>query len=163
MNRKIAAWTIAAVAVLGLTACSGAPSASDEGSDEITSSEAPAENTAEDTGDQSVADACKVATEDITAATASLSNLDLEAATADPQGTLDTFTATTDALGTAVESVNNAEVKDAVTAIHEDFTELRDLLSAVLIDQDLAAAEGLTTMNADLQTSAAAFYTLCTP
>ena len=71
MNRKIAAWTIAAVAVLGLTACSGAPSASDEGSDEITSSEAPAENTAEDTGDQSVADACKVATEDITAATAS--------------------------------------------------------------------------------------------
>ncbi|UYO96268.1 hypothetical protein OED01_11730 [Microbacterium sp. M28] len=159
MNRKIAALSIAAVAVLGLTACGGTPSTADKAndSDKTTASEAPAESTAE----QSVADACKAATEDITAATTSMSELDIEAATADPQTTLDTFTATTDAIGEVAASVNNAEVKESVTAIYEDFGKMRDLLSAVLVDQDMSVAADLTTVTSDLQASTTEFYELC--
>lgn len=163
MNRKIAAWTIAAVAVLGLTACSGTPSASDEGPDEATSSEATEEKTTENAGDQSVADACATATEQVGAANTTLSNLDLEAAAADPQGTVDAFTETVDAIGAAAESVNNAEVKDAVTALYEDFGKMRDVLSAVLVDQDMSAASEMTTITTDVTESATALSTLCAP
>ncbi|MFB7251494.1 hypothetical protein [Microbacterium sp. NPDC056234] len=160
MNRQIAAWTIAAVAVLGLTACSGTPSAS-EGSQESSSSEAPAENKNDNTGDQSVADACAAANAQVAEASSTLAGLDIEAATADPQGTVDAFTETVDAIGAAADSVNNAEVKEAVTALYEDFGQMRDVLSAVLIDQDMSVASEMTTITTDITESSTALSTLC--
>ncbi|GAB3600355.1 hypothetical protein [Microbacterium tumbae] len=159
MNRTIAAWTIAAVAVLGLTACSGTPSASDDtASDDTTSEETTTEET---TTDQSVADACALVTQQVTDATSDLSTLDISAASSDPQGFVDDFTATVDAIGAAADSVSNEEVKTAATAIYEDFGELRDLLSKVLIDGDTSVASELSTISTDVTESATALSTLC--
>lgn len=159
MNRRIAAWTIAAVAVLGLTACSGTPSSSDDTTK--TESSAPAEETSEPTSEQSVADACASATTQIQSATQSLTSLDVSAASADPQGTVDTFTESVDAIGAAAESVSNPEVKAAVTAVYEDFGAMRDLLAKVLIEQDMSVATEMTAVSTDVQESALAVSELC--
>lgn len=161
MNRRIAAWTIAAVAVLGLTACSGSPSTSDGASDtDDTSSSAPAETNT----DQSVADACAIVSAKVTDATASLSGLDMTAAAADPQATVDQFSETVDAIGEAVDSVDNAEVKDATNAIFEDFTAMRDSLSKLLVEQDTSteAISAATATITAVQESTTAFTELCT-
>lgn len=155
MNRRIAAMTIAAVAILGLTACSGSPSASDDSS--TNNSSAPAEQNS----DQSVADACAAAGEKVQAASTELSQLDVSAAAADPQGTVDAFSKTVDAIGEAADSVGNPEVKEAVAAVYEDFGALRDLLSKVLVDQDTSAASEMGTITADVQESSTALSTLC--
>lgn len=159
MNRKIAAWTIAAVAVLGLTACSGTPTASEPKTDDTTTSaEAPAENTA----DQSVADACAVVLPALSEASTSMSGLsDMEAAASDPQGTVDAFKETVATIGAAADSVTNAEVKEAAGAVHEQYTKLSDLLSAVLIDQDASAASEMTTLTTDLTDAATELSTVC--
>lgn len=156
MNRRIAALTIAAVAFLGLTACSGSPSATDESSTKGENS-APAEQNT----DQSVADACTEAGTKVQAASQELSSLDVSAAAADPQGTVDAFSKTVDAIGAAAESVGNPEVKAAVGDVYDDFGALRDVLSKVLIDQDTSAASEMTTIMADVQESSTALSTIC--
>ncbi len=57
--------------------------------------------------------------------------------------------------------MDNAEVKTALSAVHEDFVALRDLLSKVLVDQDMSAAADITTAATDVQTSAQELATLC--
>lgn len=156
MNRRIAAWTIAAVAVLGLTACSGSPAAEDDTSNEAGDS-APVEET---NTDQSVEDACGIVLPKLQEANAAASEIDTTGAT-DPQTTVDQFNTVVDAFGEAADSVDNAEVKEATSAVHEDFAALGDVLSKVLIDQDLTAAEGMTTITADLTESATALQELC--
>jgi hypothetical protein len=156
MNRRIAAWTIAAVAVLGLTACSGSPAAEDDTSNGAGDS-APAEET---NTDQSVEDACGIVLPKLQEANAAASEIDTTGAT-DPQTTVDQFSTVVDAFGEAADSVDNADVKAATSAVHEDFAALGDLLSAVLIDQDVAAAEGMTTITSDLTESATALQELC--
>lgn len=156
MNRRIAAWTIAAVAVLGLTACSGSPAAEDNTSNEAGDS-APVEET---NTDQSVEDACGIVLPKLQDANAAASEIDTTGAT-DPQTTVDQFSTVVDAFGEAADSVDNAEVKEATSAVHEDFAALGDVLSKVLIDQDLTAAEGMTTITADLTESATALQELC--
>ena len=156
MNRRIAAWTIAAVAVLGLTACSGSPAAEDDTSNEAGDS-APVEET---NTDQSVEDACGIVLPKLQEANAAASEIDTTGAT-DPQTTVDQFSTVVDAFGEAADSVDNADVKAATSAVHEDFAALGDLLSAVLIDQDVAAAEGMTTITSDLTESATALQELC--
>lgn len=159
MNRRLAALTIAAVAILGLTACSGSPSASESTS--APESSAPAEQSSAPSSDQSVADACASAATQVQAATSELGSLDVSAAAADPQGTVDTFTQSVDAIGAAAESISNPEVKDAVTAVYEDFGAMRDVLSKVLVDGDQAAAAEMATVSADVQESALAIGELC--
>lgn len=44
---------------------------------------------------------------------------------------------------------------------NEDFAALGDVLSKVLIDQDLTAAEGMTTITTDLTESATALQEIC--
>lgn len=160
MNRRLAALTIAAVAVLGLTACSGSPSASEETTAPSQSS-APVEETSAPSSDQSVADACASAATQVQAATSELGSIDPTTAAADPQGTVDTFTQSVDAIGAAAESISNPEVKAAVSAVHEDFIAMRDVLSKVLVDGDQAAAAEMTTVTSDVQESAMAIGELC--
>jgi len=158
MNRRIAAWTITTVAVLGLTACSGSPSASDDAAEEDTSNSAPAEET---TPDQSVADACAIVIPKVTEASTAMSSIDTSTVTTDPQATVDQFTTFVDALADAADSVDNAEVKGATTAVYEDFVALSDILSKVLIDQDLEAASDMSTITTDMTESATALQELC--
>ncbi len=157
MNRRLAAATIAVVAVLGLAGCSGAPSATDSAKPSASESSAPVEQSS----GQTVAEACAIATEKVAGAATTLSTLDVSAAEADPQGTIATLTETVDAIGEAADSVTNEEVKAAVTAVHDDFTTMRDLLSRVLIDKDTTAATEMQTLSTDLQTSTQGVSTLC--
>jgi hypothetical protein len=158
MNRRIAAVTIALVAVLGLAGCTGTPNATEtEKSSSSTETSAPTEQSS----GQTVAEACAIATSKVAGAASSLSSLDVNAAAADPEGTVATLTATADAIGEAADSVTNVEVKDAVTAVYEDFTTMRDLLSRVLIDKDTSAAAEMQTLATDIQTSTQAVSTLC--
>lgn len=156
MNRRIAAWTIAAVAVLGLTACSGAPTAEDDKSSDAGDSAA----TEETNTDQSVEEACGIVMPKLVEASGASSEIDTTGAT-DPQTTVDQFNVVVDAFGEAADSVSNTEVKDATTAVHEDFVALSDVLSKVLIDQDVAAAENMGTISSDMTESATALQTLC--
>lgn len=156
MNRRIAVLTIAAAAMLGLSACSGSPSA-DSGStaDSGSAAEAPA-------SDQSVADACAIVQTKLQEASTALSEIDITATTSDPQTTIDAFSETVDGIGDAAESVSNEEVKTATTAVHEDFVTVRDLMQKVLIDQDTSVAGELSTATTDMQTSGNELNTLCT-
>ncbi|WP_300267944.1 hypothetical protein [Microbacterium sp.] len=158
MNRRIAAWTIATVAVLGLTACSGAPAAEeDTTNDSADSAEtAPEEET---NTDQSVEDACGIVIPELTEASSALSSID--AASADPEATVEEFKTFITALGATVDKVSNPEVKDATTAVYDDFVTLGDILEKVVVDQDLSATEELNTVTSDMTESATALQELC--
>lgn len=151
MNRRIAAFAIAAVAALGLTACSGG--ASNDAGDS-----APAEET---NTDQSVEEACGIVIPQLQEASGAMSDIDVSAAAEDPQSTVDTFNGFIDALGSATDSVGNPEVKEATAAVYEDFVTLGDVLSDVLIDQDMSAASDLNTITSELTESATALQELC--
>lgn len=152
MNRRIAAWTIAAVAVLGLTACAGSPATEDEAGDS-----APAEET---NTDQSVEEACGIVIPKLQEASAASGDID-QTATADPQTTVDQFNTVIDAFGDAADSVSNTEVKDATSAVHEHFVTLGDVLTKVLIDKDTEAASDMATITSDVTASATALQELC--
>ncbi|HWS52454.1 MAG TPA: hypothetical protein VN241_15695 [Microbacterium sp.] len=157
MNRRIAALAIAAVAVLGITGCSGSPGASNTAPPDAETS-APAESQSDG---QSVADACASAGAKVQEATTTLTDLDVSAAASDPEGTIAAFTRAADALGAAAESVSNAEVRDAVVAVHEDFGAMRDLLSRMLLEQDASAITQLAATASEIQDSAATVASLC--
>lgn len=156
MNRRIAAFAIATVAVLGLTACGGSPAAEDDKSAE-TNDSAPAEET---NTDQSVEEACGIVIPKLQEASSAAGEIDTTGAT-DPQTTVDQFNTVVDAFGEAADSVSNSEVKDATSAVHEDFVALGDVLSKVLIDQDLDAASDMGTITSDMTASATTLQELC--
>lgn len=156
MNRRIAAFAIATVAVLGLTACSGSPAAEDT-SNESTENSAPAEETSTD---QSVEEACGIVLPKLQEASSAAGEIDTTGAT-DPQTTVDQFNTVVDAFGEAADSVSNAEVKEATSAVHENFVALSDVLSQVLIDQNLDAASDMGTITSDMTASATTLQELC--
>lgn len=155
MNRRIAAFAIATVAVLGLTACSGG--ASEETSNDSADSSAPAEET---NTDQSVEEACGIVLPKLQEASTAAGEIDTTGAT-DPQTTVDQFNTVVAAFGDAADSVSNEEVKAATTAVYEDFGALSEVLSKVLVDQDMSAASDLSTITTDMTDSATALQKLC--
>jgi len=158
MNRRIAAFAIATVAVLGLTACAGGNAADEQPTDSNSTEEsAPAEET---NTDQSVEDACGIVLPKLQEASGAAGEIDTTGAT-DPQTTVDQFSGVVDAFGEAADSVSNAEVKEATTAVYEDFVALGDVLSKVLIDQDMSAASDIGTITSDVTSSATALQELC--
>lgn len=157
MNRRIAAFAIASVAILGLTACSGG-AAEDTANDSADSADsAPAETTT----DQSVEEACGIVIPQLTEASSAMSEIDMTAAEADPQATVDQFNSFVGTLGETVDSVSNAEVKEATAAVYEDFTALGDLLTQVVVEQDMSAAGELSAITGDVTASATALQELC--
>ncbi|HCS61813.1 MAG TPA: hypothetical protein DIW46_10540 [Microbacterium sp.] len=157
MNRRIAAWTIATVAVLGLTACSGAPAAEDASKDSDKADDSAAVE--ETNTDQSVEDACGIVIPEMTEASSAMN--DVDAAAADPQATVDQFNEVVTALGETADKVTNPEVKDATTAVYDDFVKLADILEKVVVDQDVSASEDLGTISSDMMESATALQELC--
>lgn len=156
MNRRIAAFTIAAVAVLGLAGCAGSTAPADDKSDQGGDS-APVEET---NTDQSVEEACGIVIPKLQEATSASGEIDTTGAT-DPQTTVDQFNTIVEGLGEAADSVSNAEVKEATGAVHENFVALSDVLSKVLIDGDMTAAEDMTTIVSDMTDSATALQEVC--
>lgn len=156
MNRRIAAFTIAAVAVLGLAGCAGSTAPADDKSDKGGDS-APVEETKTD---QSVEEACGIVIPKVQEVTSASGEIDPSGAT-DPQTTVDQFNTVVEGLGEAADSVSNAEVKAATTAVYEDFVALGDVLTKVLIEEDMTAAEDMTTITSDMTESAKALQEIC--
>ena len=172
MRRQIATWTIFALAVFGLTACSGSPSETRSGADTTTSTttSATAPQTtpsAEEatTSAQSLSEACIQPSAQLAKASAQLMEASAAIANAgskgNPKATIKAFTAVVDAFGAMAESATHPEVKDSLTRLHESYGELRDLLSKVLIDEDYSAAAEFATVANDVQESLTAFQDLC--
>lgn len=168
MNRHIAAWTIVAVAAFGLTACSGTPAAPEVAASPSVS--APVEQpspTAEETtaSGQTLAEACIEPSAKLVEASAQLMEANAALAKAgskgDAKATIKAFTAAVDTIGAMADSATHPEVKAELTALHEGYGKLRDLLSKVLIDEDLSAAGEFATVASELQTSLTAFQALC--
>lgn len=168
MNRLVAAWTVAAIAVLGLTACAGS-SASPGSSTPRANASAPSEpaspsTAASTTSGQSLAEACVQPSAALVEASAQLAKASAaiaEPGKGDPKATVKAFTAVVDAFGAMADSATNAEVKDALTGLHTGYGKLRDMLSKILIDKDYAAASGYATAAAEVQESLTKFQKLC--
>lgn len=166
MNRRIAAWVVAAVTMLSLAACSGGSDAPEEPTGGVTSAapepttEEPAEPTEEAGGEQSVALACASMAGPIGEAGERMAEL-AEVESGDPQTVVDTWTALVDAFDSISGTVTNAEVLAAASAVHEDITTLRDAMQTVYVDEDLSAMSDYVAAATSWQESYSALMTLC--
>ncbi|MFT3799423.1 hypothetical protein [Microbacterium sp.] len=166
MNRHFAAVTIAAVAMFGVTACSGTSgNASDAVSATPTSPTAETSAPATDgdsgdaSGEQSVTDACLEIAAPLQEASETMAGL--ATAATDPQSAVDAWTALVDAFSTVEASATNTEVKAAVSAVLGDITTMRDAISKIYLDGDTSAVTDLTSATTDFQDSYTALTTLC--
>ena len=157
MNRRIAALTIAAVSLLGLTACSST-SGGTSGETSAPSSSAPTETAA--ASEQTVAEACVSMAGPLQEASTTMGNL--AQASSDPQAAVDSWTALVDAYQKVADTVTNAEVKAAATAVRDDLATLRDAMQKVYVDLDMAAMSEFTDATAEWQASQTELQALCT-
>ena len=156
MNRRIAALTIAAVSLLGLTACSST-SGGTSGETSAPSSSAPTETAA--ASEQTVAEACVSMAGPLQEASTTMGNL--AQASSDPQAAVDSWTALVDAYQKVADTVTNADVMAAATTATTDLTAVRDALSKIYVDGDTGALGDLTTATTNMQTSLTALNKLC--
>lgn len=160
MNRRIAALAIAAVAVLGLTACSGSSDPAEEPNDTNTS-QGTEENTAEEEApaDQSVADACTAVMTPLTEGAATMQQ-SISKLSSDPQAAVDAFSTYVNDVKAAVDSVSNADVKTASTAVRDDLVTVQEFLTAAA-NNDASALSSLQSSLGDVQTSITNLGTVC--
>ncbi len=158
MNRRIAAWPIAVVTMLGLAACSGSPSAAPATSAPVTT--APSTPVAGTSAGQSVSEACISMAGPLAEASTAMAKI-ASVDKADAQSAVKTWTTLVDAFRKVADSVSNQEVKAAATTLHKDLAAVRDALKKIYLDGDMTAMSDLTTASTDMQTSYTALNKLC--
>ncbi len=170
MNRRIATLATIAIAAFGLTACSGAPSASvaPTGADTTpaTSASAPSTPAAPETSAsaQTLAEACLEPNAKLIEASAELAKVSAALSQnggKDPKQAVKALSATADYFGKLAESSSNADVRKALTGIQKGYAKYSDLYAKVVIKKDYAAAADAAKILAELQKSMTAFQTLC--
>ncbi|GAA4898521.1 hypothetical protein GCM10025789_15570 [Tessaracoccus lubricantis] len=190
MNRRIGTSIIAAMAALGLAACSGTtgdsttPTASveapatDTTTTADTGSESPSVDESTESGadpstesassspsgtdaQQTVQDACQSISGPLEDASRAIADI-ASVATADPQVAVDTWTELVEAYRTAADSVVNPEVKAAASAVQEDVTMMRDAIQKAYVDQDMNAVTEVTEATTEFQASMTELQSLCT-
>lgn len=169
MNRRMIALTISAVALFGLTGCTGTlvpveSASSGAGASAPASASPDAGDDGADGGDaaggQSVAEACAIINTGMNDAMTEFQNVD---ASSDPQTIVDAMTTASNAIGAATGEIDNAEVVTAATGLQESFAQIAEVSKAVLVDGDTSQATQMATLGENVQTSVTAFYELCTP
>lgn len=156
LSRRIAALTIAAVAALGLTGCTGFPAGSPSGS--ATGGAASESPAAGGDGEQTVEEACQLVTDTITEATAEFE----QATTDDPAAVADAFNAAAQSIADASTQVTNEEVAALLPSLQELFEQVAEVLPAI-IEGDTSKASEFEQMGTDLQESMQQFEELCGP
>lgn len=153
MHRRIAAVALAATLTLGLAGCFGI------GGSPTSSASAPAPTIgADDEGDagQSTADACMLIQDTFTEATAEFD----QAATEDPAAVVEAMRSAADSLAAAADQITNDEVAALLPSLQEMFTQVGDVMQAI-VDGDVTQLENLATLGATIQQTAQDFQELC--
>jgi hypothetical protein len=174
MNRRITALLVTAVALFGLSACtgtpltgsevesSGAPSSSAPQGPEASASPSPStsEGPAEDSSaSASVADACAVISDAVTDATAGFDDMQ---ASEDPQAAIEAMKASADAIGAAIGGIDNEEVAAAARGMQAGFMGMAEATKAIM-DGDVSKAAELQDLSTEIVKSFTAFQELCVP
>ncbi|SFR95123.1 hypothetical protein SAMN04487846_1100 [Microbacterium sp. cf046] len=151
MSPRIAALTIAVVALFGLTACTGSPG---------TSTDADTPATSDQPGDegQSAADACALIQQSIQDATAEFEN----ASSSDPATVVDAMRAAAEQLSETARSVTNDEVAAIVPSLEDMFSEVAAVMEAI-VKGDASKVQDLPQLGAKFQETSEAFHEICTP
>lgn len=146
MRRTITALTIA-VALVGLTACSGSPSAT-----KPSSSDAAAPTVA---AGQTAAEACGVLDSTMTEATKGFTD-----AESDPAAAVASLQDAVSALDSLTPKITNAEVAALMPPLKESFSQLTIAMDA-LIKGDVSKASELTDLMPEIQDTMEKLQTIC--
>lgn len=150
-TRRIASLTLAAIALFGLTACTGSPSApSTTGSAQ--SSDQPGDD------GQSTTDACALIQDSIQAATAEFESI----ATSDPAAVVDAMTSAAERLSDTAAQVTNDEVAAALPALQDMFTEVAGVMDAIA-KGDVTKVDDLSQLGTKFQETSETFQEICAP
>jgi len=166
MNSRIAACAVAAITMLGLTACSAGPSVTT--ATPAPSTAAAAEPTAaapsalaEEPGtDQAVTEACLGLAAPMVEASVAMQKI-ATIGSDDPQSAVDSWTALVNAFQKFAKSAANPKVKAAATRVYKDIRALRDAMQKLYVEEDLTAMTDFTKANTAFQTSYTALNKLC--
>jgi hypothetical protein len=153
LSRRLAAVAIVASALVGLTACTGFPAGS--------GSPAPSASLTSDAGSgdgQTTEEACQLVNDTITAATEEFENL----AADDPAAVVEAFREAAQSIADASSQVTNDEVAAFLPSLQELFTDVADLLPAI-VEGDTSKAAEFQQVGTDLQTAMQEFEELCAP
>ncbi len=152
MNRRIAALALAAVALLGLTACTGAPPFGGGTAGPTIGTDAPGDD------GQSVSDACDLIATTITEATTEFES----AASADPAAIVEAMKSAAQKLADAAGRVTNDEVAALLPDLQAMFDQTSEVMQA-LVDGDVSKLGDLTELGETFQDTTTRFQELCSP
>jgi hypothetical protein len=146
MTHRIAALTLAVIAVFGITAC--APAASSP--DSFQSTDAPGDE------GQSKADACSLIQQSIEDATAEFEN----AAADDPGAVVDSMKGAAERIAAAAGEITNDEVAAFLPALQQMFADAGEIMEAV-VQGDASKVEDLAGLGAKFQETSGRFQKIC--
>lgn len=155
MNRRITALTITAVALFGLTACTGTTAPESSGGSNGGTSQGDGGGTAEESG-QTVAEACSVVTDTIDAAFADFQDVGTE----DLGATAEAMTAAAEDISAVIGDVTNPEVAAVVPGLQEAFEKIGAAVQASA-EGDTSALAELEGAGTQLQEDMTTFQELC--
>lgn len=162
MNRRIAALSLSAVALLALTGCTVPPTVDGSTGSARPSASATATATPNPTsseGDaQSVEEACALIQDTITEASDEFG----KAATDDPAQVVEAMQAAADKLSDAASQISNADVAALLPDLQEMFAKTAEIMQAI-VEGDVSKLDELTTLGEDFQETTQRFQELCAP
>lgn len=152
LSHRIAALTLTAIAVLGLTACTGFPYGS---SSPTSSSSAPASDGSSD-GGQTTAEACQLIQNTITEATAEFENVDAT----NPGAVVEGMEAAAQSLADASSQITNEEVAAIVPELQAMFEQVAEVMAAIVAGDTSQLGE-LEDIGASFQETTQKFQDIC--
>lgn len=156
MNRRITALTIAAVALLGLTGCTGLPAAGPTTSASAGTSTSPESEGGSSSDGQTVAEACALVQQTIVDATQQLET----AGSGDPAAAVEAMRAAVDNLSSAASQVTNEEVAALIPSLREMFEKTAEIMQA-LVDGDVSKLGEMAEIGQSFQETTEQFQALC--
>jgi len=152
MYRRVTALTIAAAALLGVTACTASPAPSPTAARTAEASATP------DADGQSVAEACALVQDTIEQAAEDFRST----AQDDPSAVVEAMNNAVAKLGEAAEQITNEDVAAVLPGLEEMFTTAAGVLQDI-VEGDVSKIGELATMGETFQETVQQFEDLCAP
>lgn len=158
LPRRIAALTLAAVALVGLTGCTGFSAGSGSPAPTSSATEGAGSDDGSGDGTQTTAEACQLVTDIMTEATAEFENMDAN----DPDAVVQAMEAAVASLDDAQSQVTNAEVAAILPDMQEMFQQVADIMAAIVAG-DASKVGELQELGTSFQETGQRFEELCAP